>query len=80
MANRFVSNAISYHGKGAINEIAPFEDIVMDGKFFDQAQKAYKNAHIKGMKKGTEPMQKNNCFVSDFAVGITNLEFFPAIG
>ena len=46
----------------AINEIAPFEDIVMDGKFFDQKQKAYKSAHIKGMKKDKEAIALLSCY------------------
>ena len=46
----------------AINEIAPFEDIVMDGKFFNQKQKAYKSAHIKGMKKDKEAIALLSCY------------------
>lgn len=46
----------------AINEIAPFEDIVMDGTFYEQTKKAYKNAHIKGMRKGSEAIILFSCY------------------
>ncbi len=46
----------------AINEIAPFEDIFMDGKFYEQKEKNYKSAHIKGMIKDKEALLLFSCY------------------
>ena len=53
--------AYLYQAK-AINEIAPFEDIVMDGKFYEQQNKEYKSAHIKGMIKDSEAIILFSCY------------------
>ena len=37
-------------------------DNVMDGTFYEQTKKAYKNAHIKGMRKGSEAIILFSCY------------------
>jgi Carbohydrate family 9 binding domain-like len=46
----------------AINEIAPVEDIIMDGKFYEQHKKQHATAYIKGMIKDNEAVILLSCY------------------
>jgi len=46
----------------AINELAPFEDIFMDGTFYEQDKKQNKTAHVKGQKLGNEALILFSCY------------------
>ncbi len=46
----------------AINEIAPVEDIIIDGKFYEQITKKNATAYIKGMIKNNEAAILFSCY------------------
>lgn len=46
----------------AVNEISPFEDIVLDGKYYEQKQQLNSTTYVKGMVKNNEAIILLSCY------------------